>query len=287
MRRYQSHNFKNKENIIMKKILAAILCAATMISAAAVSASAITKSDKPITGGSTVFTQKEIIYEGEPTAASKWSNAFCNEDWTGCRWTAATEDGIAVAKVTPVAGKTKFYMDFNYYQWNNDKYYPSLDGKEYKFLKVKYKLNDAAAKMAKVESTFWASQDSPELGKTLAAAQKTYTMPVEANKWVTVVIPLSDLKFDKSAAAWSDATVRQFRYYPFGNANAVVDGAACCIEYMAFFKTEAEANAYKGPAAEAAAKKPASPSTADPMLITLLAAAASLGAAYTAKKRVK
>jgi len=275
----------------MKKILAAILCAATMISAAAVSASAITKSDKPITGGTTIFTQKEIIYEGEPTATAKWSNAFANSDWTGCRWTAATEDGIPVAKVTAVAGKTAFFMDFNYYQWNNDKYYPSLDCSQYKFFKIKYKLNDAAAKMAKTDSTFWVSQDSPELGKTTDTAQKTYTMPVEANKWVTVVIPLSDLKFSKTATEWSNTTIRQFRYYPFGNAKAAEADAACFIEYMGFFKTEAEANAYEGPAAEAAkaaAKKPAaSPATADPMLITVLAAAASLGAAYTAKKRAK
>ena len=136
-----------KGNTKMKKIISALLTTAVVL-AAAVQVSAITKSDEPITGGNTVFTQKEFMYTGEPDAASPWSNAFCNEDWTGCRWTAETKDGVDCIKVVPVSGSSQNYMDFNYYQWNNDKYYPSLDCSEYRFLKVRYMLNDTAAKTA-------------------------------------------------------------------------------------------------------------------------------------------
>ncbi|MBQ8509572.1 MAG: hypothetical protein IJ493_06650 [Clostridia bacterium] len=279
----------------MKKLIATILSVASIATAAILPASAITMSDKPITGGNTIFTQEELMYTGEPAAASKWSNAFCNEDWTGCTWTAATEDGIDCIKVVPAAGKSKFYMDFNYYQWNNDKYYPSLDCSEYKFIKVKYKLNDAGASMATADKThFWASQDSPELSKTLATAEADFTgFSNKANVWQTVTLDLSGLNF--ASTKWSDATVRQFRYYPFGNASAAVDGAVCYIEYIAFFKTKAEADAYQGPAAEAAAAAAAAAAanekaaqTADPIALTVLAGAAALGMAVViGKKRAR
>ena len=262
----------------MKKIIAALLSVATLMTAA-VSVSAITKSDKPITGGNTLFTQKEIMYTGEPDAASPWSNAFCNEDWTGCRWTAEKKDGIDCVKVVPVAGKTKNYMDFNYYQWNNDKYYPSLDCSQYKYLKVKYMLNESAAKTAG-DSTFWASQDSPELSKTAGTGSIDYKMPDEANKWQEVIVDLSGLKLGDTA--WSETTIRQFRYYPFGK-NAVNADAECYIEYIAFFKTEAEAKAFTN---KKAAEKPSSAAkTADPIALVILAASASMGLAFTASRK--
>ena len=265
----------------MKKILATLLAAATLMTAA-VSVSAITKSDKPITGGNTLFTQKEIMYTGEPDAASKWSNAFCNEDWTGCRWTADKKDGIDVVKVVPVAGKNANYMDFNYYQWNNDKYYPSLDCGEYKFLKVKYMLNDAAAKTAG-DSQFWASQDSPELGKTTVTGTVSYKMPAEANKWQEVIVDLSGMKLGETK--WTDTTIRQFRYYPFGKTAPAAD-AECYIEYIAFFKTEAEAKAFTNKKAETKPTKPTTAAqTADPIALVVLAAAASTGLAFVASKK--
>lgn len=296
MKRAAAHemqkNLRNGE-ITMKKLIASILAIASVAAAAVLPVSAITMSDKPITGGNTVFTQKEMMYTGEPAAKSAWSNAFCNEDWTGSRWTAANKDGIDCIKVTPVAGKKAFYMDFNYYQWNNDKYYPSLDCSEYKFIKVKYMFNDAGAKMAASgKTTFWASEDSPELSKTTETATGEFAnFPNKANVWQELTLDLSGLKFAKTGQAWTDTTIRQFRYYPFGSAAAAVDGAECYIEYIAFFKTKAEADAYKGPAAEAAAKKAeaeASAQTADPITLTVLAAAASLtGAVVFSKKRAK
>lgn len=265
----------------MKKILATILAAATLMTAA-VSVSAITKSDKPITGGNTLFTQKEIMYTGEPDAASKWSNAFCNEDWTGCTWTADKKDGVDVVKVVPVAGKNANYMDFNYYQWNNDKYYPSLDCGEYKFLKIRYMLNDAAAKTAGT-SMFWASQDSPELSKTAGTGSIDYKMPAEANKWQEVVVDLSGMKL--GGTNWSDTTIRQFRVYPFGKTAAAAD-AECYIEYIAFFKTEAEAKAFTNKKAETKPEKPTTAAqTADPIALVVLAAAASTGLAFVASKK--
>ncbi len=277
----------------MKKLLASVLAAACLLSAAVLPVSAITKADQPITGGNTKFGQAEMMYTGEPTATSAWSNAFCNEDWTGCRWTAATEDGIACIKVVPVTGKTNHYMDFNWYQWNNDKYYPSLDCSQYKFIKAKYKFNDAAAKVVG-KSQFWASQDSPKLSATLGTGTVSFDLPHTANKWETVTVDLSglELKKDSTTAKWTETTIRQFRYYPFGTA-AIPDDAVCFIEYIAFFKTKAEADAYQGPAAEAAAaaeaaKKAATPAaakTADPIALVVLAASASMGLAFVASKK--
>lgn len=269
----------------MKKIIATLLTAATLLTTA-VSVSAIEKSDKPITGGNTLFTQKEIMYTGESDAASPWSNAFCNEDWTGCRWTEATVDGIDCVKVVPASGATSSYMDFNYYQWNNDKYYPSLDCSEYKFIKVKYMLNDAAAKTAGA-SQFWASTDSPELSKTLSTGTIDYTMPAAtAGKWQEVIVDLSGIKFNgngDSNVAWADRTIRQFRYYPFGKAAAAAD-AECYIEYIAFFKTEAEAKAFTN-AKKVETKVDSAAQTADPIALVVLAASASMGLAFVAKKK--
>ncbi len=219
--------------------------------------SAITKSDKPITGGNTIFGQAEMMYTGEPTATSAWSNAFCNEDWTGCRWVADTKDGVKCIKINHVEGKTNAYMDFNWYQWNNDKYYPSLDCSQYKFFKVVYMFNDAAAKTAGA-SQFWVSQDSPVLSKTLGTGTLKYNQSAtKANVWITDIIDLSGLSVTKDGktSAWKDITIRQFRYYPFGSVTgtSIAKDANVWIEYMAFFKTKAEAEAYKGPNATTAA----------------------------------
>lgn len=270
----------------MKKLIATLL-AAGMTLTAAVSVSAITKSDKPITGGNTVFTQKEIMYTGEPDAASKWSNAFCNEDWTGCRWTAETKDGVECVKVVPVAGKSQNYMDFNYYQWNNDKYYPSLDCSQYRYLKIRYMLNDSAAKTAG-ESQFWASTDSPELSKTLSTGTIGYKMPdPTAGKWQEVIVELSGLKFNggtDSNAAWETKTIRQFRIYPFGKTVPAAD-AECYIQYIAFFKTEADAKAFTGNAKTETKNPGTAAQTADPIALVALAAAASAGLAFAVSKK--
>lgn len=176
-------------------------------------------------------------------------------------------------------------MDFNYYQWNNDKYYPSLDCSEYRYFKVRYMLNDKAAETAG-KSTFWASLDSPVLSQTLAAGSLDYDMPAaKPGEWQEVIVDLSSLQMGDYV--WTDSTIRQFRYYPFGSTPAE-DGAECCIEYMAFFKTESEAESYKGPNAVAdttEADPTASAETADMSAVVVLAASASLGLALALRKK--
>ena len=281
----------------MKKIIATLLCAVVLLSASLVSVSAITKSDTPIVGGNTIFTVKEFIYEGEPTATSPWSNAFCNEDWTGCRWSPVVEDGIDCIAVETVQG-WEHYMDFNWYQWNNDKYYPALDCSEYKFFKVKYKLNDVAAE-ALAEITEGASQFVAKTQDILssgsgASGTLRYTMTVASNEWIELIIPLSDTKFSSIPfdIPWEEETIRQFRYYPFGSIKDPIKGGICYIEYMAFFKTEAEAKAFTNAAPEDPEdpEVPEPPKTADHVLVSVIAAFVSFGVATSvviAKKRAK
>ena len=274
-----------KGNKKMKKIITALLTTAVLLTAA-VQVSAITESDEPITGGNTIFTQKEFVYTGEPTAKSNWCNAFCNEEWTGCSWTDDTKDGVDCIKVVPVSGSAESFMDFNYYQWDNDKYYPSLDCSEYRFLKVRYMLNDTAAKTAG-KSKFWASLDSPVLSQTLAAGSLDYDMPeAKPGEWQEVIVDLSSLQM--GSYVWTDSTIRQFRYYPFGSTPAE-DGAECYIEYMAFFKTGSEAESYKGPSAAVAEENTdgaeVSAATADMTAVVILAASASLGLALALRKK--
>lgn len=279
----------------MKKIIAAILVVASVLMATSVSVSAITKSDKPLAGGPTVWNQAEIMYTGEPTASSKWSNAFCNEDWTGSRWTAETVDGLKVVRIVPVAGKTANYMDFNYYQWNNDKYYPSLKCGDYSYLVAYIKPNASAAKATK--GRFWASSDSTVLSKTKGTATIDFDMKLEADKWQKVVIDCSGAKFS-DGVAWKDETIRQFRFYPFGASAAAAD-AVVYLQYLAFFKTESEAKLYdpnkvvaatttaKAATTTAAAAKTAAkaPQTADPITFVILASVASLGVVLTSSKK--
>lgn len=224
----------------MKKILSTMLAAA-MVMTAAVSVSAITMSETPITGGTTLFTQAEMMYTGEPEAASSWSNAFCNEEWTGAQWTAETVDGVDCIKIVPVEGREQCFLDFNYYQWNNDMYYPSLDCSEYSFIKIRYMLNDAGAAALGV-GHFWASEDAAELSTTEDDSHLDFTMPdATPNEWQEVIVDLSDMVFGDNL--WGDTTIRQFRVYPFGWSMPGTD-AACYIEYIAFFATKEEAEAF-------------------------------------------
>ena len=276
----------------MKKIIATLLCAVVLLSASLVSVSAITKSDTPIVGGNTIFTVKEFMYKGEPTATSAWSNAFCNEDWTGCRWTATVEDGIECIAVTAVQGNGEHYMDFNWYQWDNDKYYPALDCSEYKFFKVKYKLNEAAAviisEIYEGRSEF-VSKTQDELGKGGKWGILGYTMTVVADEWVEVIVPIHNTKFN--GFPWEEETIRQFMYYPFGSIAQPIPYGVCYIEYMGFFKTEEEAIAFTN-AAPGVPSDPGTdaPETADRTLVSVLAAFVSFGVATSvviARKRAK
>ena len=111
-------------------------------------------------------------------------------------------------------------------------------------------------------------------------------MPAEKpGEWQEVIVDLSSLQMGDYV--WTDSTIRLFRYYPFGSTPAE-DGAECCIEYMAFFKTESEAESYKGPNAVAdttEADPTASAETADMSAVVVLAASASLGLALALRKK--
>lgn len=272
----------------MKKIIALFLCTVVLFSASLVSVSAITKSDTPIVGGNTIFTVEEFMYEGEPTATSPWSNAFCNEAWTGCVWERTVEDGIDCIAVYPVQGNGEHYMDFNWYQWNNDKYYPALDCAEYKFFKVKYKLNEAAAtEMTEIYECVaeFVCKTQDALGSGGAWGILPYTTTAVANEWVEVIIPLSGMKFN--GYAWETETIRQFMYYPFGGISAPIEDGVCYIEYMGFFKTEEEAKAFTNAAPE---EPEDNPTTADHVLVSVIAAFVSFGVATSVvitKKRAK
>ncbi len=238
----------NEENI--KKAFVQLLL---LVSAGStiVSVAGIMKSDKPITGGNTVFGQSEFMYPGEPTAAAVWSNAFANADWTGCRWTAETVNGVKAVRVVHVRDVINAYMDFNYYQWDNDNFYPSLDSSRYRFFKVVYMFNEAAARTAG-KSVFWAAEDAPELGKKTIGGELYFQQSSpKANEWITDIVDLSDLQLvvDGKLTLWKDVTIRQFRYYPFGyvSGRKISGDAVVWVEYMAFFETREEAEAYKGP----------------------------------------
>jgi len=217
----------------------------------------IVSSDHPITGGRTRFTQKEFMYNGEPTALRPWCNAFCRAGWTGCSWFATTLDNIDCICIMPIRSVDygEHILDFNYYQWNNDVYYPSLDCSEYHFLRVKYRLNEAAARTAGA-SKFSVSPDMHRLKTTLDRELREkdgwplgrhdfssfleYQMPADPDVWHTLILDLRPMRIE--GEPWETKTIRQFRYYPFGLAEPSAD-AMCYIESIAFCRTREEAEA--------------------------------------------
>lgn len=214
-------------------------------------------SDHPIPGGRTYFGQKEFMYTGEPSALRPWCNAFCRASWTGCIWHATHMNGrdcICIMPVSP-AELIGHFMDFNYYQYNNDVYYPSLDCSEYRYLRVRYLFNSAASQTS-CNGRFSISPDMPVLGTTFDkmiikspqdkknrngfASYIDYEMPTEPNVWHTLLVDLSSIMVGDKP--WKDITVRQFRYMPFG-IDDPDPGALCYIESIAFFRTREEAEA--------------------------------------------
>ena len=87
-----------------------------------------------------------------------------------------------------------------------------------------------------------------------------------------------------SNAAWETKTIRQFRIYPFGKTVPAAD-AECYIQYIAFFKTEADAKAFTGNAKTETKNPGTAAQTADPIALVALAAAASAGLAFAVSKK--
>jgi len=238
--------------LFTKKNFALVITICALMALTVIPAAAITTSDTPIPGpeAPTYWGQEELMYEGEPAAASKWSNAFCNEQWTGALWTAAEVDGTPAIKITAVEGKNPM-LDFNYYQYNNDKYYPSLVCADYPVVAFKFMYNEEGAAVARDVGSFWASVDADELGTTAEAASMQYMREAayEANVWYTDIIDLSSFKFTDEKA-WSDETIRQFRVYPFGEWIQANGDEECYVAWVGFFKSVEEAQAFAGTAAE-------------------------------------
>lgn len=224
----------------MKKVVSLLLLTAVLALSLTCTVSA---ASAPVAGGPTTFLVDDIMYAGDPDTT--WNHAFCNEDWTGCRWTRATEDNVDCAMVVPVDGAGSNYMDYNYYQWNYTEYNPSLDASQYKYVKVRYKFNDTVADGT--SGMMWFSKDVTPLGDSsiLKTATVTFDMSFATNTWQTVTAYLGDAVFD-DGSKWGDDSIRQFRWFPFGNQTAA-QGNVCYIEYIAFFKTQQEADAFIGP----------------------------------------
>lgn len=284
---------------IMKKLIAVILMLVALLSLMAVPASAIKMADSPIPGpdAPTKWGAVEIMSTGYEGASSPWSDAFCNDAWTGCTWVAAKIGDVQAVTISPNMEKSAYFMDYNYYQWNNDKYYPSLVCGNYPVIayRVMYNQPAADAMNAAKKLTFWASSDSPKLGAT----RSTGTLDVadantyKADTWYTVTIDLSKFTFS-DGAAWANETIRQYRLYPFGTAKLTADCRAH-LEWVGFFADLNEAKDYKGPyyvepvettaAAEAAKPAAAAPQTFDAITLTAAAAVVSLGSALVLRRK--
>jgi hypothetical protein len=223
--------------------------------------------DHPIpgAGAQVIWTGHDFMYEGEPDATSPWSNAWTNgEAWTGLTFTAAEVDGVECVAVVPAymqkweetnGYSTEPLWDFNWYQWDNNYYYPSLDCSQYSVVAIRYMYNESgAAHCSGTKGRFWASRDSKTLGKTAGEGDyKKYTRAAEtfqAGVWYTDYYDLSSLMI--SNKPWAENTLRQFRMFPFGG-KVLLDGTEICyVQYVGFFKTMAEAQAFVDPKTVAA-----------------------------------
>ncbi|MBO5219044.1 MAG: hypothetical protein J6C52_06415, partial [Clostridia bacterium] len=69
-----------------------------------------------------------------------------------------------------------------------------------------------------------------------------FDIPNTPEVWHTLIIDLSEMRVD--GKAWEQTSIRQFRYYPFGIEEPLMD-ARCYIESISFHRTRAEAASAK------------------------------------------
>jgi len=298
----------------MKKLIALVLGVVCILSIAVMPTSAIQMSDTPIPSpdAQTKWDADGLMYEGEPAAASPYSNAWTNEpedggSWYGLKtWYKTEVDGIPCIAVSPFAGKNEAYMDFNYYQWNNDYYYPSLICQDYPYFAAKVSFNQAAvdAMREKAWGTYFYAKTEDVLGSggnggtSDVLVQSIDRAYATAGEWYIEVFDLSVI--DMNGVKWMDdnASIRQCRYYPFGAGAAPVEnGEIAYVAWLGFFKTAEEALAYDPyyvePETEAPAPETEAPSstttesaqTADVVSLTVAAAVVSLGLAVVVSKK--
>jgi hypothetical protein len=244
----------------MKKLLVLVLALVTVLSLAVLPAGAIEKADHPIPGpdAQTIWTGHDFLYTGEPTAKSAYSNAWTNEAWQGLTFSAANVDGVDCVAIVPSYNyeqwggtngySTEALWDFNYYQYDNDFYYPSLVCANYPILAVKYMYNESGAAHADKEACVLCCPDSEPLGNGGGLFFKTWPRATEqfvAGEWYIDYYDMTQLNV--AGGPWVSATIRQFQLYPFGN-YALLDGTEICyIEWVGWFGSIEEAQAFVNP----------------------------------------
>ena len=249
------------------------LCLAIVLSLVTLPVAAIQEADVPIPGpdAATKWVGWDFMYTGEPQATSAFSNAWTNAEWTGLLFSEAEIDGVKCVAVVPTGDTAQPLWDFNYYQWDNNKYYPSLVCADYPVIAFKYMYNESGAEASNTVGYFWCSEDSEELSTTANTGNKTYLRTEDdfvPGQWYIDVIDLTDV--DLGDYTWSDATMRQFRLYPFGQRGDFDGSEICYVEWAGFFKSAEEAMAYDPQAASAASVYPASGTEGNVILGTVI-----------------
>jgi len=251
----------------MKKIISSILIAASLLAmlAAGVSAASF-KNDKAVVFNSDGLTEKA---NGQYNTTGAEKSVLELYTWGSGAMTYADN---AIVLTTGAGGKNMFEGVIVDPNWHFD-----LD---YKFLKIRYKSNKAIA-----DGTV-----GYNLPSNLSTGKFKLTLD---GQWHETIVDMTKIEWTKinwkeyvddyaKSASLGKKLMRSFRIdFP------VVDGAVYTVDYIGYFKTEADAKAFDGTEASLA-KKPApttAPATADPMTLALVAAAASMAGVVVSKKR--
>ena len=243
--------------------LAAIL-ALTTFASVSVSASAT-----PVDGGKTVFKAEDFKIDYDSVNGNGAFKAYRAD------MEVVNVDGKEAVKFTAQNEAKKVLIDFSYYQYNNSEYLPALNTKEYKFLKISYK----RAAATKADFTFWKATED-ELGK--AGESADFNFRADSTTWDSVIIDLSA----QSEMKWTDKNIRQFRLYPWGVVNAdSFAGESIYVEYVGFFKTEAEAKAFTLDKKVETKPITTAPATFDMTAVMAVCALTSASAAFVISKR--
>lgn len=251
----------------MKKIISSVLVAASLLAmlAAGVSAASF-KNDKAVVFNNDGLTEKA---SGQYNATGADKDVFSLYTWGSGTMTYA--DNATVLTVN-ADGANMFEGVIDNADWHF-----ALD---YKYMKVRYKSNVAIAD----------GTTKFNLPSNLSTATFKFTYD---GQWQETIIDMTAASWSKinwneyvddyeKSASLGKKLIRSFRIdFP------KQAGAVYTVDYIGFFKTEADAKAFDGTEASLA-KKPAqttAPATADPMTLALVAAAASMAGVVVSKKR--
>ena len=246
----------------LKSALTAIL-AITIFASVNVSASAT-----PVDGGKTLFKAEDFKLDYDSVNGNGAFKAYRAD------MEVVSVDGKDAVKFTAQNEAKQALIDFSYYQYNNSEYLPALNTSEYRFLKISYK----RAAATKADFTFWKAIEG-ELGKGTDA--KNVAFRADSTTWDSVIIDLSA----QNGLGWTDKNIRQFRLYPWGMVNAnEYAGESIFVEYVGFFKTEAEAKAFTLDVPKNNNKPTTAPATFDMTAIIVVSALTSAAFVMTKRK---